>query len=111
MTSGSLPEVSASQTISITPIPARPNAASWRGVSRPRRVNKRENGEGGRGAGVRAFGCLPVDWQDLDERVLWSSGRFEDPAEVAEAAHAHEAEGALASDEALAALREKLTGH
>jgi small subunit ribosomal protein S1 len=33
------------------------------------------------------------------------------PAEVAEAAQAHEAEGALASDEALAALREKLTGH
>jgi hypothetical protein len=31
---------------------------------------------------------------------------------VAEAqAQAHEAEGALASDEALAALREKLTGH
>ncbi len=33
------------------------------------------------------------------------------PAEVAEAAQAHEAEGVLASDEALAALREKLTGH
>jgi small subunit ribosomal protein S1 len=32
------------------------------------------------------------------------------PAEVAEA-HAQEAEGVLASDEALAALREKLTGH
>ncbi|HET8615634.1 MAG TPA: 30S ribosomal protein S1, partial [Actinomycetales bacterium] len=33
------------------------------------------------------------------------------PAEVAEAVQSPEAEGALASDEALAALREKLTGH
>ncbi|WP_089174229.1 NAD-dependent epimerase/dehydratase family protein [Bosea sp. AS-1] len=42
------------------------------------------------GAVVRAFGRLPVDPQDLDERVHWSSGRFEDPAAVAEAAQGQE---------------------
>lgn len=42
------------------------------------------------GAIVRAFGRTPVDPRELDERVHWSSGRFEDPTAVAEAAREQE---------------------
>lgn len=42
------------------------------------------------GAVVRAFGRTPADPQELDERVQWSSGCFEDPVAVAEAARGQE---------------------
>lgn len=42
------------------------------------------------GAVVRAFGRTPVDPRELDERVHWRSGRFEDPVAVAEAVRGQE---------------------
>ncbi len=48
------------------------------------------NALAGQGAVVRAFGRSPVDPRELDERVHWSSGRFEDPVAVAEAVRGQE---------------------